>query len=69
VQPDEELNVLSLEVSLLYPPHEHTDAQIQQAETDRREGLRHVAAKPAEKRRRSGDPLSAGHVYSGYYSE
>ena len=69
VQPDEERNVLSLEVLLLYPPHPATDEQLDRAESDRRAGLARVADKPADQRRPSADPLSAGHVYAGYYAE
>lgn len=58
---------LSIEVALLYPPHTATDDTIAEAERDRRAGLAKVAAKPAHARRLTGDPLSAGHVWAGYY--
>lgn len=58
---------LSVEVALLYPPHPTTDAAIARAEADRLAGLAEVAAKPPASRRPTGDPLSAGHVYPGYY--
>ncbi len=70
VQPDgESYRSLSVEVALLYPSHPTTDPDIESAEADRREGLRKVGEKPRHHRRPTGDPLSAGHVYSGYYEE
>ena len=59
---------LSVEVALLYPRHPATDPAVERAEADRRDGLRRVAAKPEHARYASGDPLSAGHVYPGYYA-
>ncbi len=70
VQPAEETyRSLSVEVSLLYPRHPTTDGGIQGAERDRREGLRSVSRRPLQHLRSTGDPLSAGHVYDGYYEE
>lgn len=70
VQPDEpEHRRLSVEVLLLYPPHPTTDPAIERAEVDRREGLAKVREKPAERRRVTGDPMSAGHVWAGYYDQ
>ena len=60
---------LSLEVSLLYPPHPSTDAQLQQAERDRLAGLQRVASKPSHRLRITRDPLSAAHVYPDYYGD
>ena len=60
---------LALEVALLYPPHPVTDPAIARAEADRLAGLAEVAAKPPASRKATGDPLSAGHVYPGYYRE
>ena len=60
---------LSVEVALLYPPHPTTDAEIETQEAARVEGLARVATKPPHRLRVTGDPLSAGHVYEGYYAE
>lgn len=60
---------LSVEVLLLYPRHPASDPRIKRAEADRLEGLARVRDKPAERLRVSGDPLSGGHVWSGYYTE
>ena len=60
---------LSVEVALLYPPHPTTDPEIGAQETARLEGLAEVGSKPAHRRRVTGDPLSAGHVYAGYYGD
>lgn len=59
----------SVEVALLYPPHATTDPEIEAQEAARLEGLGGVAAKPAHRLRTTRDPLSAGHVYRGYYGE
>lgn len=58
---------LSAEVALLYPPHPATDAGLERQEAARLAGLAQVARKPPQRRYLSGDPLSAGHVYDGYY--
>ena len=60
---------LSVEVALLYPPHPTTDPEIDAQEVARLEGLTKVASKPPHRRRVTGDPLSAGHVYDGYYAD
>ena len=65
---EESYRRLSVEVALLYPPHPTTDAAIGEQEEARLAGLRKVGEKPAHRRRVSGDPLSGGHVYDGYYS-
>ena len=68
VQPDEEsYRRLSVEVALLYPPHPTTDQEIEAQEAARLDGLAKVAGKPTHRRRVTGDPLSAGHVYADYY--
>ena len=68
VQPDEEnYRQLSIEVSLLYPPNQTSDKNIQQAEDDRRNGLQYVKKKPRHKLHESGDPLSMHHVWDGYF--
>lgn len=60
---------LSAEVALLYPPHPTTDPAIVEQEAARLGGLGRVAAKPTRRRRVTGDPLSAGHVYDDYYAD
>ena len=68
VQPEEEsYRQLSVEVALLYPSHATTDRDIISAERARREGLQRVGRRGAHRLHTSGDPLSAGHVYAGYY--
>ncbi len=68
VQPDEEsYRQLSIEVSLLYPPHHTSDDNILQAEEDRKNGLQYVKKKPQHKLHESGDPLSMHHVWDGYF--
>lgn len=68
VQPDEEsYHQLSIEVSLLYPPHPTTDTAIEKAEDDRIEGLQYVKQKPSHKLYESGDPLSMHHVWPGFF--
>lgn len=59
---------LSVEIALLYPPHALTDGAVARAEAARRAGLANVAAKPVTSRRVTGDPLSAGDVWEGYYA-
>ncbi len=58
---------LSIEVALLYPPHPSTDTALEQSESDRLQGLERISRKPHHTRRDTSDPLSAGHVYAGYY--
>ena len=68
VQPDEDSQRrLSIEVSLLYPPHPSSDPVISHAEDDRINGLQHVKNKPSHKLYESGDPLSMLHVWDGYF--
>ena len=68
VQAEEEsYRRLSVEVALLYPPHPTTDPEIGAQEAARLEGLAEVGSKPPHRRRVTGDPLSAGHVYADYY--
>ena len=70
VQPDEpSYRQLSVEVALLYPRHPTTDPVIEHQEAARLEGLERVGRRPPHRHHQSGDPLSAGHVYGGYFAD